>query len=200
MSWQRIHGHDFWVQSFADAVERGRLAHAYLFAGPAGIGKKPFAFELAKTLLCESPKKPFVACDQCPSCKQVTAGTHPDVIFASRPEDKVEFPIDNMREVMEKLALKPARGGYKVAIIDDADDFNSESANCFLKTLEEPPPKSLLILIATDPERQLPTVLSRWTVPSELTTFDPAEAGTRCNAPVRETSFPLGRMRDTKCI
>jgi DNA polymerase-3 subunit delta' len=91
----------------------------------------------------------------------VAAGTHPDVIFACRPEDKVDFPIDTMREVMEKLALKPARGGYKVAIIDDADDFNSESANCFLKTLEEPPPKSLLILIASDPERQLPTVLSR---------------------------------------
>jgi DNA polymerase-3 subunit delta' len=161
VSWQHIRGHDFWVRSFADAIKRGRLAHAYLFAGPAGIGKKLFAFELAKTLLCESPKKPFVACDKCPSCLQVSAGTHPDVIFASRPEDKVDFPIDTMREVMEKLALKPARGGYKVAIIDDADDFNSESANCFLKTLEEPPPNSLLILIAADAERQLPTVLSR---------------------------------------
>jgi len=204
VSWQRIRGHEFWVRSFADAVKRGRLAHAYLFAGPAGIGKKLFAFELAKTLLCENsspfsprgngdggegeidrppqppslrgkgePSSPlsllgkggrgvrFTPCDHCPSCLLVAAGTHPDVIFASRPEDKVEFPIDTMREVMEKLALKPARGGYKVAIIDDADDFNQESANCFLKTLEEPPPKSLLILLATDSERQLPTVLSR---------------------------------------
>ncbi|HEV3144363.1 MAG TPA: DNA polymerase III subunit delta' [Gemmataceae bacterium] len=209
MSWQHIRGHEFWVRSFADAARRGRLAHAYLFAGSAGIGKKLFALELAKALLCTAndenvtttarflPSPPLrgrgdggegareavlggrsspspqpsppeaggedllSACDQCPSCWQVAAGTHPDVIFASRPEDKVEFPIDTMREVMEKLALKPARGGYKVAIIDDADDFNLESANCFLKTLEEPPPKSLLILIATDPERQLPTVLSR---------------------------------------
>src|SRR5262249_40344405 len=152
---------------------RSRLAHAYLFAGPAGIGKKLFAFELAKTLLCESRFSPsrrpspsgregdFAACDQCPSCQLVAAGTHPDAIFASRPEDKVEFPIAVIREVMEKLSLKPARGGYKVAIIDNADDFNEESANCFLKTLEEPPPNSLLILIAIEAERQLSTVLSR---------------------------------------
>src|SRR5262245_66637757 len=97
VSWQRIRGHEFWVRSFADVAKRSRLAHAYLFAGPAGIGKKLFAFELAKTLLCESRFSPsrrpspsgregdFAACDQCPSCQLVAAGTHPDAIFASRP-------------------------------------------------------------------------------------------------------------------
>ena len=111
MSWQRIRGHEFWVCWFADVAKRSRLAHAYLFAGPAGIGKKLFAFELAKTLLCESRfslshrRSPsgrdgdFAACDQCPSCHLVTAETHPDVIFAFRPEDKVEFPIAVMREI-----------------------------------------------------------------------------------------------------
>jgi DNA polymerase-3 subunit delta' len=170
MPWQRIRGHEFRAESFGEVVGRGRMGHAYLFAGPAGVGKKLFAFELAKTLLCErlpasSPAKgnasDFAACDQCSSCLLVDAGTHPDLLFACRPEEKVEFPISVMRELLVQLALKPARGGRKIAIIDDADDFNEEAANCLLKTLEEPPPKSLLILIATDAERQLPTILSR---------------------------------------
>jgi DNA polymerase-3 subunit delta' len=171
VSWQRVHGHELLVQSFADVVKRGRLGHAYLFTGPSGVGKKLFAFELAKTLLCEKRGDKFDACDRCPSCIQVDAGTHPDVIFAWRPEEKHEFPIAVIvgdekdpkapEGLIERLSRKPARGGYKIAIVDDADDFNEESANAFLKTLEEPPPNTLLILLATDLNRQLPTILSR---------------------------------------
>src|SRR5262249_47721385 len=72
-----------------------------------------------------------------------------------------ELPIDTMRELTRSMALKPARGRRRIAIVDDADDFNEESANCFLKTLEEPPPGSVLILIGTSPERQLGTIVSR---------------------------------------
>jgi DNA polymerase-3 subunit delta' len=112
--------------------------------------------------LCERSGGKFEACDKCPSCAQVDAGTHPDAIFAARPEDKVEFPIGVIRdELMPKLYLKAARGGYKIAIVDDVDSFNDEAANCFLKTLEEPPPRSVLILLATNPERQLATIVSR---------------------------------------
>ncbi len=171
MSWQRVHGHDLLVQLFADVVTRSRLGHAYLFVGPSGVGKKLFAFELAKTLLCEKRVGKFDACDRCPSCLQVGAGTHPDVMFASRPEDKHEFPlavlVGNNKDakapegLIERLSRKPARGGYKIAIVDDADDFNDESANAFLKTLEEPPPNTVLILLATELNRQLPTILSR---------------------------------------
>jgi DNA polymerase-3 subunit delta' len=149
------------VKSFGEVIRRGRLGHAYLFIGPAGVGKRLFALELAKALLCENAAGKFDACDACPACQQSEAGTHPDLIQASRPEDKLELPIDTVREVGEKLSLKPARGGQKIAILDDADDFNDASANAFLKTLEEPPPRSLLILIATDFERQLPTIVSR---------------------------------------
>src|SRR5262249_24501786 len=117
------------VRSFADVVRRGRLGHAYLFAGPRGVGKKLFATELGKTLLCERTDGNFEPCDQCRSCIQVAAQTHPDLILAGRPEDKVEFPIEVIREVSYQLALKPARGGYKIAILDDADDFNDASAN-----------------------------------------------------------------------
>jgi DNA polymerase-3 subunit delta' len=91
----------------------------------------------------------------------VAAGTHPDYYAVRRPDDALEFPIKIVRELIANLGLKPARGHGKIAILDDADDLNDESANCFFKTLEEPPPRSLLILIGTSSERQLSTIVSR---------------------------------------
>jgi DNA polymerase-3 subunit delta' len=161
VSWQRVLGHDAQVRAFDRARRRGRLAHAYLLVGPPGIGKRLFAGELARALLCETPADSLQACDHCPACKLVEAGSHPDFFAVSRPPEKNELPIDTMREMCQALALKPARDHGKVAIIDDADDFNEESANCFLKTLEEPPPRSLLMLIGSQIERQLPTIVSR---------------------------------------
>src|SRR5205085_9524296 len=98
VSWQRVRGHDLLAKSFAEVVRRGRLGHAYLFVGPAGVGKHLFARELAKALLCENPAGKFDACDTCPACQQVEAGTHPDLILPSRPDDKVELPIATIRE------------------------------------------------------------------------------------------------------
>jgi DNA polymerase-3 subunit delta' len=143
-------------------MQRGRLAHAYLFTGPPGIGKRLFADELAKALLCESPTRDRLeACDHCAACLQVAAGAHPDYFTAGRPEESLELPLAVMREFCHHFALKPARSRGKVGILDDADYLNEESANCFLKTLEEPPPRSVLFLIATSAERQLPTIVSR---------------------------------------
>jgi DNA polymerase-3 subunit delta' len=155
-------GHEAQVRAFEHAVQRNRLAHAYLFTGPAGVGKRLFAQELAKALLCEqaSPGR-LEACDRCPSCHQVEAGTHPDCFLASRPEERHELILDVMRELCRKFALKSMHGRGKVAILDDADDMNEEAANCFLKTLEEPPPRSVLILVGSSAERQLPTIVSR---------------------------------------
>ncbi len=162
MAWQHIRGHDALVEGFRRAVRRGRLAHAYLFTGPAGVGKRLFAVELAKSLLCEkSVEGSLQACDHCPSCIQVEAGTHPDFYTAVRPSELQEFPIDLMRQLCQSFALKSARGRGKVILIDDADDLNEEAANCFLKTLEEPPPRSVLILIGSTPDRQLQTIVSR---------------------------------------
>jgi DNA polymerase-3 subunit delta' len=162
MSWPRVRGHDEVVAAFRRAVARDRLAHAYLFTGPPGVGKRLFARELAKALLCESPPQGrFEACDVCASCKLVDAGTHPDCFTVARPEEKHELPIEVVRQLCANLAMKPARGGRKIAVLDDADDLNEEAANCFLKTLEEPPPGSLLILIGTSADRQLPTIRSR---------------------------------------
>lgn len=161
MSWKNVRGHDRLIEAFEEALRRGRLGHAYLFAGPPGVGKRLFAGELAKALLCENRSERLEACDRCPSCLQVEAGTHPDFVSAGRPEDSLEVPIEAVREVCRAFGLKPARGRGKVAILDDADDLNDAAANCFLKTLEEPPPRALLLLIGTSSQRQLPTILSR---------------------------------------
>src|SRR5262245_21693826 len=167
VSWKRVRGHEAQVRAFEHAVRRHRLAHAYLFVGPAGVGKRLFAGELARALLCENPPPDRLeACDRCPGCVQVEAGTHPDFFASARPEDSPNFPIDVMRELSRHLSLKPVRGRGKVAIVDDADDLddpitNNAAANAFLKTLEEPPPGSIILLVGTSAERQLPTIRSR---------------------------------------
>ena len=162
MSWKRVKGHESVVQAFQRVVQRDRLAHAYLFAGPSGVGKRLFALEFAQALLCEnSPPDKLEACDRCPACALVQAGNHPDLFIAGRLEESLELKIETVREFRENFALKPARGRGRVAILDDADFMNEESANCLLKTLEEPPPRSVLILIGTSPDRQLPTIVSR---------------------------------------
>src|SRR5262245_3930438 len=162
MSWSQILGHADRIESFRQIVARNRLAHAYLFVGPPGVGKRRFAQELAKALLCEAPRASSLdACDHCDACHLVDAGTHPDLFAVSRPEDKNEMPIEVLKELCRNFSLKSARGHGKIGILDDADDLNDESANCFLKTLEEPPPGSMFILIGTGSERQLPTIRSR---------------------------------------
>jgi DNA polymerase-3 subunit delta' len=161
MSWDRVRGHAAAKETFRAAFARGRLGQAYLLVGPDGVGKRTFARELAKALLCERPPSPLTACDTCPACAQVAAGTHPDLHALRTPEGKHELPIDEMREFCGLLARKPARGGRKVGIVEDADDLNASSANAFLKALEEPPPGVVLLLVATGTDRQLPTILSR---------------------------------------
>src|SRR3954469_21663499 len=162
MTWGRVRGQEEVVRSFDGAGRKGRLGHAYLFVGPAGVGKHTLARELARALLCETPSKALQACGRCAGCTLVDAGTHPDLSVTARPDDKVDLPIELIRELIEHLSLKPARGGRKVAILDDADDLSADAANAFLKTLEEPPPGSILILIGgPTPERQFSTILSR---------------------------------------
>ena len=97
MSWERVQGHDAQVQAFDRALRRGRLAHAYLFVGPPGVGKLLFAEELAKALLCETPAGRLAACDRCTACTLVEANTHPDLFSVSRPTGVNELPIDLMR-------------------------------------------------------------------------------------------------------
>src|SRR5262245_40176809 len=162
VSWLGIHGHDSHRDAFARAMERGRLGHSYLFVGPEGVGKKLFALALAQSISCLTPKGVLNPCGTCAACVQVKAGTYPDLHIVGLPEDKHEFPTELMRQLIDSLAMKPLRpGGRGIAIVDDADAFNDETANRFLKTLEEPPPDSLLVLLGTAAERQLATIRSR---------------------------------------
>lgn len=173
MSWHNIEGHDSVVDQFRQAVRRGRLGHAYLFVGPSGVGKRLFAGTLAQALLCEDrSEKDFDPCGQCPGCVQAHAATHPDLITIRRERDEHELAIESVRRAIHDLGFKPDRGRYKIAIVDDADDMSLPAANCFLKSLEEPPPRSVLILIGTSPDRQLATIRSR----CQLVRFQPLPA------------------------
>lgn len=180
--WQGILGHDEIVDRFRRAVQRNRLASTYLFVGPAGIGKKRFALALARALLCQTSRAdPLEPCGRCESCRLLAAGSHPDVDVVGLPRDKSTLPLElfigdqqhrNQEGLCHRIALRPYLSGRKVAIIDDADYFSQESANCLLKTLEEPPPRSLMILIGTTPSKQLPTIRSR----SQVVRFEPLAA------------------------
>ena len=170
MSWHSIRGHDRVVEELRRSLQQGRFPHALLFVGPEGIGKRSFARKLAQALLCETrPAIQLDPCAACPGCLQVEAGTHPDLLEVGRPEDKHELPIRVIRDLCDQFGLKPARGVRKVAVVDDADDLNDEAANAFLKTLEEPPPGAVLILIGTSADVQLPTIVSR----CQVVRFDP---------------------------
>lgn len=173
MPWGPVRGHDRVVESLRRGLAVGRFPHALLFVGPEGIGKRRFAQRLAQALLCErNAIEQMESCGACPGCQQVEAGTHPDVLAVSRPEEKHELPIDVIRQLNHDLALKPMRGTRRVAIVDDADALSEEAANAFLKTLEEPPPGSVLILIGTAAELQLDTILSR----CRIVRFEPLPA------------------------
>ena len=166
-----LRGHDTVLEKFHRALANGRLASTFLFVGPAGIGKRTLALRLAQAFLCERvPEVELAPCGECPSCHQVVSLNHPDVELIAKPADKAFIPLELLIGDAEhrqraglcyNIALKPYSGRRKVAIIDDADYLNKEGANCLLKTLEEPPPKSVLILIGTSEQRQLPTIRSR---------------------------------------
>ena len=177
--WQGLEGHDDVVDRFRKTLRRGRLASTYLFVGTAGVGKRTFALRLAQSLLCSQvPDEELTYCGECESCHLAAAGTHPDLLMAQLPEGKSTLPIElfigdrehrHQAGLCHHFSLRPFLGNRRIAIIDDVDHLSQESANCLLKTLEEPPPDSLLILIGTSPSRQLPTIRSR----AQLVRFNP---------------------------
>ncbi len=162
------------------ALARGRLSHAYLFSGPEGSGKSRIALELAKAALCEGRSRVTAAaaaadgplpgadsCGSCSSCLNVDGGRHPDVEFFRPEEGKVNYPVKQVREEIRHHAyLKPARGAKRFLIIERAEALvrasgQNEGADTLLKLLEEPPPDTVLILLAAHPERLPDTVRSR---------------------------------------
>lgn len=148
---------------------RATLPHALLVAGPRGIGKRTFALNLARGLLCEAPRSDGLACGTCPSCNYAAAAQHPDLLMVQRieadedTEEKKKDPygVDRIREVTKWATLTSHRGGSKVAIIYPAESLNVSAGNALLKTLEEPPPGTYLMLVSHQPGRIPATLRSR---------------------------------------
>lgn len=162
MVWSLI-GNERAVSALAGAVASGGWMHAYLFAGPEGVGKAALARQFAQALNCTGDEPP---CGDCPQCRRIEAGIHADVftvtveVVEEGPQRKA-ISIDQVREVERLAALSPFEGRIRVVIIDPADGMTAGAQNAFLKTLEEPPPSVAFVLLATEPERLLETVQSR---------------------------------------
>ncbi len=153
------------IQLLQRSLTRGRLGHAYLFTGHQIAPLEILAATLSKTLNCQNPVRKGGAavdcCDQCVVCRKIDHGNHADIHWV-RPEMKSRIvSVDQMRELMRQIQLKPTEAQHKTGIIVGADRMGPQAANAFLKTLEEPPPNSILILLTTEPQRLLETVVSR---------------------------------------
>jgi len=160
MPFTDVLGHDQAVAWLSAAVANDRLAHAYLFDGPPGAGKKLVALSLAKALHC-SAEGPTDFCGDCRSCRRIDHGNHPNVwVFDPDPKRKM-FTLDRIDRLHKELAMRAGEPGARVFIFDGAEKMNVEVQNRLLKTLEEPADDALLILIATHPERLSPTIRSR---------------------------------------
>ncbi len=165
MAFKDIKGQERAIEFFRNSVNRDRLAHAYLFAGPDGLGKALVAKTLAKFLNCENPLKEgnlsIDCCDRCISCRKIENSNHPDVHWVEAKLNAKNISIDQVRSIQKEISLKPYEGKLKVFIIQEAKNLSDQAANCLLKTLEEPPVLSLIILISTNIEGLLPTIISR---------------------------------------
>src|SRR5205814_6509761 len=159
-------------------VEAGRLPHAILLSGPRGIGKATFAFRLARFLLAgpedlpaemfgETEKGGLAIDSESGVFRRVASGGHADLLTVERAYDprrrrmRGEIVVGDTREISAFLRLTPAEGGWRVVIVDGADEMNRNAANALLKILEEPPQRALLLLVAHSPGRLLPTIRSR---------------------------------------
>ncbi len=153
--WTTI-GHEWAVDYLCGVIQSQHISHAYLFTGPAHIGKTHLAKEMAAALNCLGNASP---CGKCSACIRTEEGTHPDVTLVE-PEGR-RLKIDQVRDLQHTLSLSPVEGRWRVCIITDFQQATTQAANALLKTLEEPPGKVVLLLTATDADLLLPTIVSR---------------------------------------
>jgi DNA polymerase-3 subunit delta' len=143
------------------AIEGDRLPHALLLQGPAGVGKERFAAALAAALLCTGRGARLEACHVCAECALTGAGSHPDLHWLRRPEDRKTISVDQVRELAERLSMTSMRRGRRLAIVSPAHAMTINAQNALLKTLEEPASGTLLLLVSSRPSAILPTLRSR---------------------------------------
>ncbi len=155
----KVIGHEQIIEHFQNAIRLNKMSHGYILNGEESSGKRMLASAFVKTLQCE--KKDINPCGQCKSCKQAETGNHPDIIWVSH-EKPNSIGVDDLREqLISDIQIKPYSSAYKIYIIDEAEKMTIQAQNSLLKTIEEPPEYGIVLLLTTNAEGFLPTILSR---------------------------------------
>lgn len=159
LSFRDIIGHEQIKEHFNNAIKTHKVSHAYILAGEAGMGRKSLANAFALTLLCEQGR--IEPCMECHACRQVLSGSHPDLIYVGH-EKPGSIGVDDIRkQINDTIMVRPYSSSYKIYIVDDAEKMTVQAQNALLKTIEEPPSYAVIILLTTNQEAFLPTILSR---------------------------------------
>ncbi|MDD3254005.1 MAG: DNA polymerase III subunit delta' [Lachnospiraceae bacterium] len=159
LSFQDIVGHEQIKEHLQRAIENHKVSHAYILTGEAGMGRKSLANAFALTLLCE--KGNTEPCMECHACKQVLSGNHPDLIYVTH-EKPNSIGVDDIREqIIDSIMVRPYSSYYKIYIVDEAEKMTQQAQNALLKTIEEPPSYAIILLLTTNQDAFLPTILSR---------------------------------------
>src|SRR5512139_884062 len=159
-NWNLV-GHEWAVEMLKKHVAEGATRHAYLFAGPPGLGRRTLALRFAQALNCQTPVEAGVPCGECRDCRQIAAMQHADLTVIQADAEGGTLKVDQIREARRSLTLKPYQAKYRVALFLRFQEANDNAANALLKTLEEAPSYAVLILTADNPEQLLPTIVSR---------------------------------------
>jgi DNA polymerase-3 subunit delta' len=161
-------GHEHAEATLLEAIRAGRMHHAWLITGPEGVGKATLAFRFARRLLAGTPTQDSLALDPAsPVFRRVAAASHADMLTIERGVNektkrmRTQIAVEDVRKITGFLSLTPAEGGWRVVLVDGAEDLNQSSANALLKVLEEPPPRAILLLVCSAAGRLLPTIRSR---------------------------------------
>jgi DNA polymerase-3 subunit gamma/tau len=157
-SFEEVVGQQHVVRTLRNAVEQGKVHHAYLFVGSRGTGKTSMAKILARSLNCERGGPTVTPCGECESCLTIAAGSSIDVIEMDAASNR---SVDDVRDLRERVAYAPTGGRWKVYILDEAHMLTKEAWNAFLKTLEEPPPNTVFVLATTEAHKVMPTIADR---------------------------------------
>jgi DNA polymerase-3 subunit delta' len=159
-NWNLV-GNEWAVDMLKKHVVNGTTRHAYLFAGPPGLGRRTLALRFAQALNCPTPVEAGVPCGECRDCKQIEAMHHADLTVVQADSEGGTLKVDQIREARRMLTFKPYQAKYRVALFLRFQEANDNAANALLKTLEEAPSYAVLILTADNPEQLLPTIVSR---------------------------------------